>query len=95
MLRENGNFHCSSSCLETFIEGFKDNDERFQAVGREIEADTKGTDDGGVDLCGVDTFPFFALTLWLYDPSSIKPVSVTIFNTSPSFSVISHPFIFL
>jgi hypothetical protein len=44
---------CSSCCLETFIEGFKDNDERFQAVGREIEADAKGTDDGEVELwCG-------------------------------------------
>ena len=53
---------CSSSCLETFIEGFKGNEERFQAIGREIEDDVRGTDNGEVDLCGVDTFPFLALT---------------------------------
>ena len=48
----------SSCCLETFIEGFKGNEERFQAVGREIEADVRGADNGEVDLCGVDTFSF-------------------------------------
>ena len=55
----------SSCCLETFIEVFKDNEERFQAVGREIEADARGTDDGEMDLCGVDTCSFLVLSKML------------------------------
>ena len=55
----------SSCCMGTFIEVFKDNEERFQAVGREIEADARGTDDGEMDLCGVDTCSFLVLSKML------------------------------